>query len=165
MINLLRVDGRLVHGMVAVTWVGEIKPNCLIVVNDEAAGDSFHTMTLKLAKPANCEMFVWSREKAVERLNGPKYKNKKILMIVATIEDAEYMVDHVADIRRVNIGPEVDGTAGRVTEGKTEVGGVYISAAKFQCLKRMHEKGAEVFAQITPQVGKADYSEIAKIFE
>lgn len=28
MISLLRVDGRLVHGMVAVTWVGELKPEC-----------------------------------------------------------------------------------------------------------------------------------------
>ena len=56
MISLLRVDGRLVHGMVAVTWVGELKPNVLVVANDAAANDSFHTMTLKLAKPANVDM-------------------------------------------------------------------------------------------------------------
>ncbi len=37
MISLLRVDGRLVHGMVAVTWVGELKPNVLVVANDAAA--------------------------------------------------------------------------------------------------------------------------------
>ena len=60
MISLLRVDGRLVHGMVAVTWVGELKPNVLVVANDAAANDSFHTMTLKLAKPANVDMYVWT---------------------------------------------------------------------------------------------------------
>ena len=79
MISLLRVDGRLVHGMVAVTWVGELKPNVLVVANDAAANDSFHTMTLKLAKPANVDMYVWTLAKAVDRLNGPKYKAKKIL--------------------------------------------------------------------------------------
>ena len=64
MIRLLRVDGRLVHGMVAVTWVGELKPNVLVVANDAAANDSFHTMTLKLAKPANVDMYVWTLKKA-----------------------------------------------------------------------------------------------------
>lgn len=63
MISLLRVDGRLVHGMVAVTWVGELKPNVLVVANDAAANDSFHTMTLKLAKPAmwTCMSGRWPR--------------------------------------------------------------------------------------------------------
>lgn len=77
MVSLLRVDGRLIHGMVAVTWVGEIKPDVLVVANDAAANDSFHTMTLKLAKPPNVDLYVWTLDKAVDRINGPKYTNKK----------------------------------------------------------------------------------------
>ena len=106
MISLLRVDGRLVHGMVAVTWVGELKPNVLVVANDAAANDSFHTMTLKLAKPANVDMYVWTLAKAVDRLNGPKYKAKKIFITVSTIADAEALVSQCPEIRRVNVGPK-----------------------------------------------------------
>ena len=39
MIQLMRVDGRLIHGMVAVTWCGVYKPTVLVVVNDEAANN------------------------------------------------------------------------------------------------------------------------------
>lgn len=143
--------------------MGEIKPNCLVVANDAAAGDSFHTMTLKLAKPANCDMYVWSLDKAVDRLNGPKYKKKKILMTVATIEDAAYLAERCPDIQRVNIGPEIDKDgAGRVMEGRIEVGGVYIAPEKLSYLKKMHEQGIEVFVQVTPQVPRADYEELIK---
>ena len=153
MISLLRVDGRLVHGMVAVTWVGELKPNVLVVANDAAANDSFHTMTLKLAK-------------AVDRLNGPKYKAKKIFITVGTIADAEALVSQCPEIRRVNVGPEVDGTKGRVTEGKVEISdGVFASPEEFACLKRIHDQGVEVFAQITPQMPAVDFTDFAKKFE
>lgn len=66
MIQLVRVDGRLIHGMVAVTWCGMYNPQILAVVNDAAANDEFHTMTLKLAKPGTVEKcFVWTKDKAV----------------------------------------------------------------------------------------------------
>lgn len=165
MVCLLRVDGRLIHGMVAVTWVGELKPDVLVVANDEAANDSFHTMTLKLAKPPNVDLYVWTLDKAIDRINGPKYEGKRIFVTVGTIKDAEYLVDRCESIKNVNIGPEVDPVAGRVTEGKTEVGGVYISSEQFSALKRMHDKGVEVYARITPQVARAEYAEIAKKFE
>ncbi len=166
MISLLRVDGRLVHGMVAVTWVGELKPNVLVVANDAAANDSFHTMTLKLAKPANVDMYVWTLAKAVDRLNGPKYKAKKIFITVSTIADAEALVSQCPEIRRVNVGPEVDGTKGRVTEGKVEISdGVFASPVEFACLKRIHDQGVEVFAQITPQMPAVDFTDFAKKFE
>lgn len=165
MVSLLRVDGRLIHGMVAVTWVGEIKPDVLVVANDAAANDSFHTMTLKLAKPPNVDLYVWTLDKAVDRINGPQYTNKKILMTVGTVKDAEYLVERCPGIQHVNIGPEVDPVAGRAMEGKKEVGGIYLSQEQFESIKRMHDRGVEVYARITPQVPRAEYQEIAAKFE
>ena len=165
MVGLLRVDGRLIHGMVAVTWVGTEKPDILAVANTAAANDSFHTMTLKLAKPAGVDCFVWTIEKAIDRINGPKYTKKKILMTVATVEDAYEIVKNCPSIKRVNVGPEVDGTAGRTTEGKKQISdGVYINEEKFQLLKELHENGVEVFAQITPAMPYVGWDEIAKSF-
>ena len=163
MISLLRVDGRLVHGMVAVTWVGELKPNVLVVANDAAANDSFHTMTLKLAKPANVDMYVWTLAKAVDRLNGPKYKAKKIFITVGTIADAEALVSQCPEIRRVNVGPEVDGTKGRVTEGKVEISdGVFASPEEFACLKRIHDQGVKVCFECAVMALDADVIEWGK---
>lgn len=38
-ILLARIDNRLVHGQVGVTWTSAIGANLLVVVDDNAAGD------------------------------------------------------------------------------------------------------------------------------
>ena len=166
MVQLLRVDGRLIHGMVAVTWCGVFSPEILVVANDEAANDEFHAMTLKLAKPGGVEKcFVWTLDKTIERINGPKYKNKKIFMTVATVEDAYTLAKQCPDIVKINIGPEVDGGNGRVTTGKKEISeGVWITEEKYRLLKELHDSGKEVFAQITPAMTKVEWPEIEKKF-
>ncbi len=166
MVELVRVDGRLIHGMVAVTWCGVLHPQVLAVANDEAASNEIHKMTLKLAKPGNVEQcLVWTLDKAVEKLQEPKFEKKKVFMTVATVEDAYYIIKRVKTIKKLNIGPEVDGTNGRVTEGRTEISdGVWINEEKFNLLKELVEDGVEVFAQITPAVGRSNWDEIARKF-
>ncbi len=167
MIQLVRVDGRLIHGMVAVTWCGMYNPQILAVVNDAAANDEFHTMTLKLAKPGSVEKcFVWTKDKAVERINSGKYDKKKMFITVATVEDAYDIAKRCSAIQTINIGPEVDGGDGRVTEGKKEISeDVWISEAKFNLLKELHEEGKEIFAQITTAMPKVEWSDIEAKFK
>lgn len=167
MISLVRVDGRLIHGMVAVTWCGMYRPDILVVANDAAANDKFHAMTLKLAKPSGVDKcLVWTLDKAVEKLNSGKYDKKKVFMTVATVEDAYYLAKRVPAIQHVNIGPEVDGTNGRVTEGKKEISdGVWINQEKFDLLKELHDQGVEVFAQITTAMPKVDFQAFENLFK
>ena len=46
MIVCLRVDERLIHGQVAMTWTKELKLNGLVVASDEAASNEIQKMTL-----------------------------------------------------------------------------------------------------------------------
>ena len=167
MIQLMRVDGRLIHGMVAVTWCGVYKPTVLVVVNDEAANDELHKTTLKLAKPAGVsKCLVWDMNKAIEKLNGSKYDKEKVFISVATVEDAYKLANACSKIQHINIGPEVDGTNGRVTTGKREISdGVYINEEKYKLLKELNDSGREVFAQITTAMPKVEWDDIAKKFE
>jgi mannose/fructose/N-acetylgalactosamine-specific phosphotransferase system component IIB len=167
MVDLVRVDGRLIHGMIVVTWCGVLHPDILAVANDAAANDEIHKMTLKLAKPGNVEQcLVWTLDRAVEKLQEDKFIRKKVFLTVATVEDAHYIIKRVPTIKKLNIGPEVDGEKGRDTTGKTEIGdGVYTTAEKFALMKELHEQGVEVFAQITPAMPRTDFAEFAKKFE
>ena len=47
MIVCLRVDERLIHGQVAMTWTKELKLNGLVVASDEAASNEIQKMTLR----------------------------------------------------------------------------------------------------------------------
>ena len=50
MIQLLRVDHRLLHGQVVFSWCGQLNPNCILIANDAAATDDVRKAALRLAR-------------------------------------------------------------------------------------------------------------------
>lgn len=62
MIVCLRVDERLIHGQVAMTWTKELKLNGLVVASDEAASNELQKMTLKMAVPEGIKCIIKSVE-------------------------------------------------------------------------------------------------------
>lgn len=50
MIKLLRVDHRLLHGQVAMTWTQELDTNCILIACDAVVKDDVRKTTLKLAR-------------------------------------------------------------------------------------------------------------------
>ena len=62
MIVCLRVDERLIHGQVAMTWTKELKLNGLVVASDEAASNEIQKMTLKMAVPEGIKCIIKSVE-------------------------------------------------------------------------------------------------------
>ena len=46
MIQLLRVDHRLLHGQVVFSWCGQLNPNCILIANDAAATDDVRKAAL-----------------------------------------------------------------------------------------------------------------------
>ena len=51
MIQLLRVDHRLLHGQVVFSWCSQLNPNCILIANDAAATDDVRKAALRLGKP------------------------------------------------------------------------------------------------------------------
>ena len=148
MILMVRADDRLIHGMVAVSWTSYLQPQTILVANDEAAKDSFKSMTMKMAKRA---------------LNNPVNDRKKIFLVTQSVEDALYIFERVKGITKLNIG-----TAG-VNKKQDEtyiptLAQVYMTQREYDCAKKMADQGTEVFAQITPTLERMDFRDIEKIF-
>lgn len=49
MIKHLRIDNRLIHGQVAVTWRAHVGAQAIIVCNDQVAADPIQKMALPMA--------------------------------------------------------------------------------------------------------------------
>ncbi|MEE6726177.1 PTS sugar transporter subunit IIB, partial [Pediococcus acidilactici] len=49
MIKLVRVDHRLLHGQVAVSWFNSLGANTILVANDAVASDDFRKSAIRLA--------------------------------------------------------------------------------------------------------------------
>lgn len=104
MIELLRVDQRLLHGQVAVTWVNSLRVEAILVANDDVVNNEMSIMALKLVKPTGVNLAIRSIEEGIALLNDPRTEKLKILVVVQTIDDALRIAKEVPSLTRVNIG-------------------------------------------------------------
>lgn len=68
MIKVVRIDHRLLHGQVIFAWTKSQGIERIIVIDNDAAGDDFKKMSLKLSKPADIKLSVFSVTQAKERM-------------------------------------------------------------------------------------------------
>jgi fructoselysine/glucoselysine PTS system EIIB component len=104
MIKLLRIDDRLVHGQVALTWTPSLAADCLVVANDKAAKDEFLKMTMNLAKPASAKLLIKSLADTITFLSDERSRNMKIFVLVGTVQDAAVLSKALPEIQSINFG-------------------------------------------------------------
>ena len=82
MINMVRIDERLIHGQVAMIWSKQLGVDRIIVVNEKAATDPILSSTLKMAAPDSVKVIILNEEKAKVLLKDPRINDLNILVIV-----------------------------------------------------------------------------------
>ena len=103
-ITALRVDDRLIHGQVAMTWTKQLRVQGIVVANDAAAGDNTQKMALKMAVPAGIKVLIKPVDEAIRVLNNPKAASMRILVLTRTVTDALKIRKQVGEIEFLNIG-------------------------------------------------------------
>lgn len=103
-IAALRVDDRLIHGQVAMTWTKQLKVNGIVVANDDAASDNTQKMALKMAVPAGIKVLIKPVKDAIRILNDPRAQRMRILVLTRNVRDALAVRKQVGEIEFLNIG-------------------------------------------------------------
>lgn len=140
MVKLLRVDERLLHGQVAVSWVTAAGATSILIANDAVMNDEMAKVALKLAKPASANLAIRSIAGAVDLLKDPRSKDIAIFVIVRTIEDALRLVEQTGDlIKHVNIGGIRKSEGGRMIADS-----LYISDTDYERVQKLEGMVDEV---------------------
>ena len=101
MIALARVDERLIHGQVAVTWMNSIGADKIIVCNDKVAADPIQKMALPMAARGNT-VYVFSVE---ETINYAKEHLDETMFVIAKFpSDALQILESGLEVEAVNVG-------------------------------------------------------------
>jgi fructoselysine and glucoselysine-specific PTS system IIB component len=145
MIKLVRVDHRLIHGQVALTWTNAINADCILVANDEIINDPIQKTTLKLAAPHNVKVVIKSIQDSIAAIKDGKTDKYRLFVVTKTISDAHRLIKGVDQIRAVNIG-SVKETSGSTALTHT----IFVTDEERLELKEMISEGVEVFAQQVP---------------
>lgn len=101
MIKHLRIDSRLIHGQVAVTWMNHIGAKEIIVCNDAVANDRIQKMALPLAARGT-KVEVFTIAQTVEFCKA--HEDMSLFVICKFPSDALALVEAGLDIKELNVG-------------------------------------------------------------
>jgi PTS system N-acetylgalactosamine-specific IIB component len=102
-ILLTRIDNRLVHGQVGMTWVNTLSANLIIVANDEVSTDPVQQNLMDMVVPETVQMRYFSIAKTIEII-GKAAPHQKIMIVVKTPQDALKLIQGGVPIKEVNVG-------------------------------------------------------------
>ncbi|NUF49711.1 mannose/fructose/sorbose PTS transporter subunit IIB [Gilliamella sp. ESL0250] len=142
-INLVRIDDRLIHGQVTTVWTKEAKAERIIIVSDEVANDQIRSALVKQAAPPGIKVSVVSIDKAAAVYKNPKYENDTVFYLFTNPTDVLRLVNAGVPIKEVNIGGM------SFKEGKKQITkAVSVDGNDISAFKKMHEMGINLCLKV-----------------
>lgn len=159
MLKMLRVDDRLIHGQVAFSWVSATSSNCIVVANDRYATNAILKMTLNVGKPTGVKLEVLTLQNAIVYMNNEKYKQRKIMLVTETIQDALIVSREVGDVKEICLG-------GIREEGKRKYvcSQIFLDEADIKTIETLQQMGIRVYAQPVPSNPKVECEEMLQAY-
>lgn len=144
-IMLTRIDNRLIHGQVGVTWTASVGANLILVADDETAGNELMQQLMgTTAKQAGAAARFWTVQKTIETIHKAS-ERQKIFIVAKTPETVLKLIQGGVPIKEVNVGNM------HFSEGKTQISKkVYVDDKDLADLKAIEESGADVYIQDVP---------------
>lgn len=103
-IQLVRIDDRLLHGQVAITWAKDTRISRILVVSDEVAANPISKALVSQAAPPDIKSHVVTLDKLVEVYFHPMFMNVKVLLLFTNPSDVAAVYKRGVYFKSVNIG-------------------------------------------------------------
>ncbi|WP_312069375.1 PTS galactosamine transporter subunit IIB [Lelliottia nimipressuralis] len=144
-ILLTRIDNRLVHGQVGVTWTSTIGANLLIVVDDEVAKDEIQQKLMGItADTYGFGIRFFSIEKTIAIIEKAA-PHQKIFLICRTPKIVKKLIEGGVPLKDVNVGNM------HFSEGKRQISSkVYVDEQDLDDLRFIKYSGVNLFIQDVP---------------
>ena len=144
-ILLTRIDNRLVHGQVGVTWTSTIGANLLIVVDDEVAKDDIQQKLMGITAETygfGIRFFSVEKTTAIIAKAAP---HQKIFLICRTPETVKKLIEGGVPLKDVNVGNM------HFSEGEKQISSkVYVDDNDLSNLRFIKRSGVNLFIQDVP---------------
>ncbi|MCC3645893.1 MULTISPECIES: PTS N-acetylgalactosamine transporter subunit IIB [Bacillaceae] len=143
-ILLTRIDNRLVHGQVGVTWVNHLGANLIVVANDEVAEDEVQQDLMEMVVPEAIGVRFFSIQTTADIIHEAS-EDQNIFLVSKTPQDVLRLVEGGVPIDKVNIGNM------HYSEGKTQIySTVSIDDADKEAFRKLKEHGVKLEVRRVP---------------
>lgn len=113
-ILLVRIDNRLIHGQVGVTWVNHLGANLILVANDKVANDTVQQSLMEMVVPDAIATRFFTLQKTIDIIHKAS-ESQHIFIVCKTPQDVLKLIEGGVPIKKVNIGNM------HFSKGKTQI--------------------------------------------
>lgn len=144
-ILLTRIDNRLIHGQVGVTWTMTLGANLLVVADDDtAANPMMQDLMATTAESSGAGTRFFTVQKTIDVIHKASAK-QKIFLVVPTPQVARQLVEGGVPIKELNVGNM------HFSKGKRQLTKkVYVDDQDLADFKAMEDAGVDVYIQDVP---------------
>jgi N-acetylgalactosamine PTS system EIIB component len=133
-----RIDNRLIHGQVGVTWTNHLGANLVVVANDKVAGDEVQQSLMEMVLPDTVQARFFTLQKTIDVIHKASPR-QKIFLVVKDVHDALALKEGGVPFDYLNIGNM------HYEEGKKQISStVSVDESDIAAFKRLAELGVEL---------------------
>lgn len=144
-ILLTRIDNRLVHGQVGVTWTTSLGANLIVVADDAVAQDKLQQELMSLtAESSGAGIRFFTLQRTIDII-GKAAPHQRIFLVCKTPSDVRKLIEGGVPIKEVNVGNM------HFMQGKHPLSKkVYVDEKDLEDLRYIKSKGINVYIQDVP---------------
>jgi mannose/fructose/N-acetylgalactosamine-specific phosphotransferase system component IIB len=148
----IRMDNRLIHGQILVSWNSAFKISHIIVTNDVIASDPLQVTLLKAVAPLTAKVSVLKIMDCVAYCNSPEAEKENIFIIAKYPEDGLALVEGGLKMPMLNLGNQA------FVRGSKKISNtVFLTESGVKALKKLHEEGIRITCRMMPGDPDTDY--------
>ena len=151
---LVRLDNRLLHGIILVHLAGRASAQRVMVIDDKTANDEFLKSAMLLAKPPGMAASVITLDTALTNMKAGKYEDQSILLIVRDPRVILALVENGIEIPALMVG-------GTDTAAGHKLGHcAYATDEELEVYKKISAAGVRVYMQYNPQYPEIEFDSL-----
>jgi len=145
MLILFRIDDRLIHAQVVVGWGRRLRPDRIILADDQVSAEEWEKELYTSAAEPDFKATVLTIADAAEQISGGVFDSEKIFLLVRGPSEALEMLDMGLDTNEINVGGLHfrDGRE-KITEN------VWVNVEEKELLRDIVKKGITLEARALP---------------
>lgn len=148
----VRMDNRLIHGQILVSWNAQFKIDHIIVTNDKVAADPIQVTLLKAVAPIGARVSVFLLDETVAYCQSADAEEETIFIIAKFPEDGVALISRGLKLDEINLGNQA-----YVRGSKKLSNTVFLTEEGVKALQKAHEMGVTITCRMMPDDPKKEF--------
>lgn len=156
MIELIRIDYRLIHGQVVVGWLNTLSIDRIVVIDNKAGSSESEKAILSLAKPQGKKLHIFTLEEALARKQKLSKIQERTALIFGDISTCyDFLKEFEGSLKEINYGaiPKKESAASFDQA-------VFLTDEDIEISKKLIALGYKIYSQQTPNATSKNLTNI-----